>query len=56
MYPKNTEEVGECVLKIDVPTTKGPWMALLKVNCLEGREMAYHPRHYALKVIAAGGG
>ena len=52
LYPAKTEETRQCVLKIDVPTTKQPWMALLKVCCLEGKELAKNPRHYALKVIA----
>ena len=43
-----------CVLKIDVPKTKLPWMALLKVSCLEGNELAHNPRHYAMKVVAVG--
>jgi hypothetical protein len=55
LYPRLTEVSGECVLKIDVPPTKEPWMALLKVNCLEGKELAHNPRHYALKVIAVSG-
>ena len=54
LYPRHSEVSGQCVLKVDVPTVKQPWMALLKVNCLEGREMAHHPRHYALKVVAVG--
>jgi len=56
LYPKDTEEVGKCDLKIDIPNTDQPWMALLKVGCLEEEEQARHPRHYAVKVVAVGGG
>ena len=54
VYPKEIEEPKTYLLKIEVPTTKQPWMALLRVACMEGNEMAYHPRHYAMKVMAVG--
>lgn len=44
-----------CVLAMDLPEASVPWMALLKVSCLEGNELAYHPRHYGMKVVAVGG-
>jgi hypothetical protein len=55
-FPKKTEEAGYYTLRLDKPAVKQPWMALLKASCLEGIESAHHPRHYAMKVVAVGGG
>ncbi len=41
----------DCRLSAVLP--ESPWIALLKVNCIEGDEPAVHPRHYAMKVVAA---
>jgi hypothetical protein len=43
--PDNTE------LVLSLPDTDAPWMMLLKINCLEGNELAAHPKHYAMKVV-----
>jgi hypothetical protein len=55
VFPRETNEAGYYTMSIDVPQTKHPWMALLKVGCLEDKELASNPRHYAMKVMAVGG-
>lgn len=45
----------QCELVVDLPARKGPWMLLLKVSCMEGNEMAIHPKHYGMKVVKIGG-
>jgi hypothetical protein len=42
---------GSCVLRLELPVWNLPWMVLLKVSCMEGNELALHPRHYGLKVV-----
>jgi hypothetical protein len=42
---------GSCVLRLELPVRKVPWMVLLKVSCVEGNELAVHPKHYGLKVV-----
>jgi len=42
-------------LKLHLVLPEQPWIALLKVNCIEGDEPAVHPRHYGMKVVAAYG-
>jgi hypothetical protein len=54
LYPKILPGSTKCVMKLDLPSKKAPWMALLKVNCMEGNEMAKSNRHYAMKVVAVG--
>ena len=44
----------ECRLSLVLPPEGQPWMALLKVSCIEGRELAMAPRNYGMKVIAGG--
>ena len=44
----------ECRLSLVLPPAGQPWMALLKVSCIEGREMAMAPRMYGMKVVACG--
>jgi hypothetical protein len=55
LYPKILPGSTKCVMKLDLPSKKAPWMALLKVNCMEGNEMAKSNRHYAMKVVAVAG-
>jgi hypothetical protein len=45
---------GKCLLVLGLPLEKVPWMLLIKVSCLEGNELAVHPKHYGMKVIATG--
>lgn len=47
---------GGCELVLSLPESGMPWMLLLKTSCLEGNEMAHHPRHYGMRVVAVGGG
>lgn len=54
LYPLKIDIREECVLRINLPQQKEPWMLFLKVSCLAGNELAHHPRHYAMKVIAIG--
>jgi hypothetical protein len=54
------EGLEPCVCHLQLhekpPAQKGePWMLLLKFCSLEGTELAHHPRHYGMKVIAVGG-
>jgi len=44
-----------CQLSLVLPPEGQPWMALLKVSCIEGRELAAAPRNYGMKVIECGG-
>jgi hypothetical protein len=48
------EEGKLCTLSIDFPAQKEPWMLLLKVSCIEGNELAVHPKHYGMKVVKVG--
>jgi hypothetical protein len=43
-------EVMENQLYLDIPDDE-PWIAMIKVSCLEGNEMASHARHYGMKVV-----
>ena len=54
LYSIKGKKDETCFLTVDLPTKKVPWMALLKVSCLEGDELAINPRHYGLKVVAVG--
>jgi hypothetical protein len=40
-----------CTLTIPLPKAEIAWFLLLKVGCIEGNEMAYHTKHYAMKVV-----
>ncbi len=44
-----------CKLVLPLPKKEEPWMLMLKVSCLEGNEMAAHPKHYGMKVVEVGG-
>jgi hypothetical protein len=45
------KENGKCLLELGLPLEKLPWMLLIKASCLEGNELAVHPKHYGMKVI-----
>jgi hypothetical protein len=53
LYQVESKLKTECKLSLGLPK-KNPWMALLKVSCLEGNEMAHHPTHYGMKVVEVG--
>jgi hypothetical protein len=44
----------ECELVLPLPQAGVHWMVALKVSCLEGNEMALHPKHYGMKVVKTG--
>jgi len=44
----------ECRLNLVLPPEGQPWMAMLKVSCIEGTELAVAPRNYGMKVIGCG--
>jgi hypothetical protein len=48
------KENGKCQLELGLPLETVPWMLLIKASCLEGNELAVHPRHYGMKVIKTG--
>ena len=52
LYSYSTIEESTCTLSVRLPETEEPWMAMLKVSSLEGDELAHHPRHYGMKVVA----
>jgi hypothetical protein len=56
VYSFELQAKEHCVINLPLPEDGIPWMALLKVSCMEGNEMAVHPRHYGMKVVAVGGG
>lgn len=56
LFAFGQKKLSDCKLELPLPRKKIPWMLLLKVNCHEGNELAYHPKNYAMKVVAVGGG
>jgi hypothetical protein len=56
VYAFERQAKEHCVINLTLPGESIPWMALLKVSCMEGNEMAVHPRHYGMKVVAVGEG
>jgi hypothetical protein len=53
LYQFGEEPNENCELSLNLPERDVSWMALLKVSCLEGNEMAHHPMHYGMKVVKA---
>lgn len=54
LYTFGEVPVPCCALLLPLPQDGAPWMLLLKLSCLEGNELAHHPRHYGMKVVAVG--
>jgi hypothetical protein len=61
LYTENEDSVvyeikkncnSDCRLSLVLP--EQPWIALLKINCIEGNEPAAHPKLYGMTVIAVG--
>jgi hypothetical protein len=50
VYAIETCYKDNCKLSFVLPDQS--WVALLKVNCIEGNELAIHPKLYGMKVIA----
>lgn len=51
IYAFGEEPAELCELRLSLPEDDVQWMALLKVSCLEGNEMAMHPKHYGMRVV-----
>ena len=54
LYAFGTKKESVCTLHLDLPESAEPWLILLKLSCLEGDEIAHHPRHYGMKVLKQG--
>jgi hypothetical protein len=54
-YCFNDDATDDCKLVLPLPEKEQPWMLMLKVSCLEGNEMAVHPKHYGMRVVEVGG-
>jgi hypothetical protein len=52
VYVIDTDYGKDCRLALILP--EQPWIALLKVGCIEGDTTALHARLYGMKVVAAG--
>ena len=52
VYVIGADYPNDCRLGLVLP--EQPWIALLKVNCIEDDTLAFHGRLYGMKVIAAG--
>lgn len=50
-YSFTGEYHDDCKLVLQLPKKDDSWMLMLRVSCLEGNEMAEHPRHYGMKVV-----
>lgn len=51
LYAFGAEPTEVCELNLSLPEEDLAWIVLLKVSCLEGNEMAVHPKHYGMKVV-----
>jgi hypothetical protein len=52
-YEIEKDYPADCKLRAVLP--EQPWIALLKVNCIEGNELAGSPKLYGMKVVEGGG-
>ena len=50
------KDYKDCVLEIALPASGEPWMVMVKIGTIEGDVEAVHPRHFAMRVVAVGGG
>lgn len=53
LYYFNQKYNATVLFQFIVPVNT-PYLLLLKVACMEGNEMAYHSKHYGMKVIGVG--
>ena len=51
LYAFGEEPIEICELRLPLPEDDVQWIVLIKVSCLEGNEMAVHPKHYGMKVM-----
>ena len=49
VYEIKKDNTPDCKLRMVLP--EQPWIALLKVNCIEGNELAGSPKLYGMKVV-----
>ena len=49
VYEIEKDYPADCKLRVVLP--EQPWIALLKVNCIEGNELALSPKLYGMKVV-----
>jgi len=49
------EPPADFAFQLPLPPAGASWMLLLKLNCLEGNELAVHSKHYGLKVVGTDG-
>jgi hypothetical protein len=54
LYSHALTKKSTCILSLPLPENEQPWMAMLKISSHEGNELAHHPRHYGMKVVAHG--
>ena len=54
LYSFADKNVYDVELVLPLPAAGICWMLLLKVSCLEGNELAMHPKHYGMKVVKTG--
>ena len=52
VYEIGKDYNSNCRLSLELP--ERPWIALLKINCIERNEPAAHPKLYGMTVIAVG--
>ena len=52
LFPISSRNEKPCRLEMPVPDKN--WIALLKVSCLEGKELAAASRNYGMKVVEVG--
>ena len=54
LYSFADKNIQDVELAVPLPPAGIPWILLLKVSCLEGNELAMHPKNYAMKVVKTG--
>ena len=53
LYYFNQKYTASALFQFIVPDNT-PYLLLLKVACMEGEQMAYHAKHYGMKVVRVG--
>ena len=51
LYSFSSDLKTKCTLYLSKPIDTD-WMVLLKLNCIEDNELAWHSRHYRMAVVA----
>jgi hypothetical protein len=50
LFPIDLEKKTKCIMKMKLPKEDN-WVLLLKINSLEGNQMAANPKHYRMKFV-----